>query len=592
MKRQGLTPIKKETMPLQMRRLSPLAAVQNARDHEMPSNTSMEIQFNHDFSRVAVQPLTPGFDQDNFNVACPLLSQRCPFGGACHTCPPRVQAKLKIGQPGDKYEQEADRVANEIMRMPEPQVQRKECSSLDCKEDEDKILQAKSVGSAGNFRARVDHPLIRSVLYSPGQPLDAVTRSFMEPRFGHDFSRVRVHTDARAAASAQTVQASAYTVGADIYFNAGAYRPATTGGRVLIAHELTHVLQQANSSPGAGEDLTMGEASSIQEQEADAFADSFITAEKVPWAVVFQAPTSLQRACGAAAVGTPGGCTGRGGDIVDFGGSSDRIFLFRVACDEFLPGEEARLHTVARTQISLDDTVEIDGFASEEGNPTFNDNLSCARAHAVATIVSLESGATVNLFKHGATPGFRGNRRSAVISILPPAPTPTPTPAVPACRTPTNPDLSGRGFNPTTDGEITVAISHPLDALTARDLATDSSAAAGRSGLTGPHLGPQDAFRHCFWNCRMTQELGAARAEQFATGHENSGPSAIPFDNQMDLHNNATGRALGAVPGTDCETASLAAVTSGMLRTIRGPHTRPASPVTTDCIGASDQPWP
>jgi hypothetical protein len=133
---------------------------------------------------------------------------------------------------------------------------------------------------------------------------------------------------------------------------------------------------------------------------------------------------------------------------------------------------------------------------------------------------------------------------------------------------------------------VIVAISHPFDAVRANSAANDSFAAARRSGLTGPHLGPQDAFRHCVWNCFMEQRIGAVRAEQFATGHENSGPSPIPFDNQMDLHDNVIGRRLGT-PSANCETECMTAITSGRLRTIRRPPDVP-----TTCIGASDQPWP
>ena len=168
---------------------------------------------------------------------------------------------------------------------------------------------------------------------------------------------------------------------------------------------------------------------------------------------------------------------------------------------------------------------------------------------------------------------------------VPPSP-PIKPPAAPACKVPTSPDRSGTSFNPTTDSQAVVAAKHPIDAISAKSAATDAFDAAGRSGLLGAHLGPQDAFRHCVWNCLMTQRIGALRAEQFATGHENSGPSSIPFDNQMDLHDNATGRLLGS-PGTDCEAAAMSAVAAGELRTIRRPPSVPSI-----CMGASDQPWP
>src|SRR5512146_1332002 len=86
--------------------------------------------------------------------------------------------------------------------------------------------------------------IVHEVLRSPGQPLGPAERAYMEPRFGQDFSQVRVHTDEKAAASALSVNALAYTVGREIVFAAGQYLPATAAGRRLLAHELTHVVQQ------------------------------------------------------------------------------------------------------------------------------------------------------------------------------------------------------------------------------------------------------------------------------------------------------------------------------------------------------------
>jgi len=82
-------------------------------------------------------------------------------------------------------------------------------------------------------------PIVHDVLNSPGQPLDSDTRVYMEPRFGHDFSKVRVHTDEKAVESAQAVNALAYTVGGDIVFGVGQYAPGTSTGQQLLAHELT-----------------------------------------------------------------------------------------------------------------------------------------------------------------------------------------------------------------------------------------------------------------------------------------------------------------------------------------------------------------
>src|ERR1700752_928933 len=109
---------------------------------------------------------------------------------------------------------------------------------------EDQSLQRSSQRSEQNS---TEVPLIvHEVLRSPGYPLDAETRSFFEPRFNHDFSRVRVHTDTRAAASAEAVNALAYTTGRNVVFAAGQYAPRTSAGQHLLAHELSHVMQQAS----------------------------------------------------------------------------------------------------------------------------------------------------------------------------------------------------------------------------------------------------------------------------------------------------------------------------------------------------------
>jgi hypothetical protein len=91
-------------------------------------------------------------------------------------------------------------------------------------------------------------PIVREVVGSPGQRLDAEARTYFEPRFRHDFGRVRIHSDTRAAEAARAVNALAFTLGRDIVFGPGRYAPTTKAGRQLLAHELTHVLQQAGGS--------------------------------------------------------------------------------------------------------------------------------------------------------------------------------------------------------------------------------------------------------------------------------------------------------------------------------------------------------
>lgn len=117
-------------------------------------------------------------------------------------------------------------------------------------------------------------PIVHDALREPGQPLDAATRSFMEPRFGHNFSQVRVHTDAQAAESARTVNALAFTVGHDVVFDAGRYSPNTAAGRRLLAHELTHTIQQggAEGTRRGTQHLGVTPEATEAEKEADAAA--------------------------------------------------------------------------------------------------------------------------------------------------------------------------------------------------------------------------------------------------------------------------------------------------------------------------------
>ena len=179
---------------------------------------------------------------------------------------PCLQTKLTIGVQDDVYEREADRVADEVMRMPEPRLQGPAApeeqemelpettpfvqsqGELGGEEEEGERLQIKPLLQQrlkhGKSIAAETPVFVHDVLRSPGRPLDPATRAFMEPRFGHDLSRVRLHTDGRASQSARAVSARAFTVGRDIEFGTGEYTPETAVGRRLLAHELTHVVQQ------------------------------------------------------------------------------------------------------------------------------------------------------------------------------------------------------------------------------------------------------------------------------------------------------------------------------------------------------------
>lgn len=112
-------------------------------------------------------------------------------------------------------------------------------------------VQRKATGDVASATAASAPGLVREVVQSPGRPLDAANRSFMESRFGRDFGRVRVHADQRAGDSARAIDALAYTVGEHVVFDPRAWSPHTASGRHLLAHELTHVLQQEGGSQPA-----------------------------------------------------------------------------------------------------------------------------------------------------------------------------------------------------------------------------------------------------------------------------------------------------------------------------------------------------
>lgn len=178
-----------------------------------------------------------------------------------------LQAKLEVGAANDPLEHEADRVAEQVMRMPDasaaavsleqPGVLRKcscggtcaKCRSHDAEEESKKIQRSVSPATAAHGpEPQYAPPSVEAALRAPGEPLEAGAREFFERRFGYDFSQVRIHSDTQAAESARAVGAHAFTVGTDIVFQNGRYAPGDRRGRQLLAHELTHVVQQKGAA--------------------------------------------------------------------------------------------------------------------------------------------------------------------------------------------------------------------------------------------------------------------------------------------------------------------------------------------------------
>jgi hypothetical protein len=260
--------------------------------------------------------------------------------------------------------------------------------------------QSKGSHSAGAREIRVPR-VVDEALHSHGQPLDARTRDFFENRFGHDFGSVRTHVDNQAHSAARSVNARAFTVGRDIVFDRGEYSPGTSEGRLLLAHELVHVVQQQGAS----------------------------------------------------------------------------------------------------------------GTSRADTN-------------------------------HAASANPRLNAASAQHS---------PRVMLPA------PPMVARGEKWDAFWDV-----GPLDALKAKELADKSLKAAKKTGLPGLHNGPADAWRHCYWNCLMTDEIGRDQAKTIADNHEKHGGGPA-VENLMDSRNNWEGRECG---GANCDPCCQTKLDTGVLDVI------------------------
>jgi hypothetical protein len=158
-----------------------------------------------------------------------------------------VQAKLTVGRVDDPCELEADHIASQVVGMPAPGAQ----TEMSGPPGAEQVQRQTSADPTHQVGEGVDATVNQALSTGSGQPLDAGVREYFEPRFGYDFSQVRVHTHEQAAESARTLSAQAYTLGSDIVFAKGQYAPETPSGRWLLAHELTHVIQQGRAGQSA-----------------------------------------------------------------------------------------------------------------------------------------------------------------------------------------------------------------------------------------------------------------------------------------------------------------------------------------------------
>jgi hypothetical protein len=265
--------------------------------------------------------------------------------------PSAVHPKLEVGPVDNPLEREADAAADRVMRMPDSAA-----SSPALTDSSNWSVRRKCACGAGAARECGAGPAhassgVEEVLRSPGQALDAGTRAFFEPRFGRDFSQVRVHADADAVQTSQALSAHAYTVGNDLVFNSGRYAPQTEQGRALIAHELAHVAQQQAAAP------------------------------------------LVQRKCDPD-LGTPTeACTPSTASVIGW------ELRFVQNCDDLLAGELANID-----KLKPGSRVNVHGYSNLE--PT---DVACHRANTIAALLRDKRAdcPVAGVFQHGNTPGLR-----------------------------------------------------------------------------------------------------------------------------------------------------------------------------------------
>jgi outer membrane protein OmpA-like peptidoglycan-associated protein len=350
---------------------------------------------------------TPSMPLEGSRVG--VVQRKCACGGGCPDCRQHASPPpgLKISQPSDALEQEADQIAEQVMRMSVHELSISTATtqlSRKCAACEDEDARAPWTNQAETAAVSEVHGLIHDVLRSPGHPLDAGTRAFFEPRFGRDFGQVRVHADGEAAKGARAVQARAYTVGRDIAFAAGQYSPETSEGKRLLAHELTHVVQQGGAGPQPVQSEGSEPATTFQRtvEQASSKVSGMIQRAGDPAAIPtgFTCPTDLT-------LGRPAGT-----DVLFPLGDFTITAAHRVQLTAFRDAWLAAGGT---------EDILVHGYASTDGDQASNWTLSCNRAMAVQT--ALEGlgipAIHIDVVAHGESTDFGagpGPNRHAVVS--------------------------------------------------------------------------------------------------------------------------------------------------------------------------------
>lgn len=321
----------------------------------------------------------------------------CGGGAAQEDDPTRsltVQKQLSISTPGDPFELEADRIADQVTgSFAASAAARPQISRLDGDGTSLNRACTSCTSPETNQPPDAEASAIDQAVREPGQPLEPATRSLMDRRFGYDFGHVRVHTGAQAAESARKINALAYTYRGHVVFGSGQYEPSSGQGLHLLTHELAHVVQQGGANSA-----------------------------------------SVQRACGPAQIAArPTTCT-----ITKNATAVGTRFYFKTDCDDFADGQQAAFDNFVAT-IPSSSTVNVLGLASA-GAAVFKENLSCSRALKVASALVAKS-LTVGSVQGTGGIGAAGDSTLEAVDLqtqtspspsAPASPGPGPAPAAPA----------------------------------------------------------------------------------------------------------------------------------------------------------------
>ncbi|MDY6979977.1 MAG: DUF4157 domain-containing protein [Pseudomonadota bacterium] len=330
-----------------------LAATKKSSDNVASANSSSRSQ-KIDDSLSSITSVGPGLSE------MPLFQRKaCACGGYCPDCQSDdiLQPKLTIGQPNDRYEQEANRVADQVLHKRQSDNLNSGSMQPDIsiyrKPQTDNTFNISTFFSSGFHAPKI----INNVLSGSGEPLDEPTRQYMEPRFGRDFSNIRIHRDSQAQRSAKAINAQAYTVGNRIVFGANSFQPDTQAGRHLLAHELTHTVQQGGDVSGSSVDISTVQRLMLSEQAVSIAAENMprvgaileeysalleagaIASEEaaVITTAAAEAETAVAAAAELAATGATAMTVGEGALVVSAGIVADDVTGIGVADDVALP---------------------------------------------------------------------------------------------------------------------------------------------------------------------------------------------------------------------------------------------------------------